>query len=147
MRTSITVVLNNGVRQKVAPSFAHKVLGKAWGRIPADDPASQEAYAAYVASLSAPAPGDSTDGEAPPPAPTQDAPDAAPAAADVDDASTEGPRADLPEGYRVETSGFGPLAWFKVFGPDGEQVGKAQRTEEDAVQVALEHATAPPSTE
>ena len=31
-------------------------------------------------------------------------------------------------GYEVEQSG----TWYKLIGPDGEQVGKSQRSEEDA---------------
>ena len=35
---------------------------------------------------------------------------------------------EQPEGYTVERSG----SWYKLFGPDGEQIGKSQRSEEDA---------------
>ena len=36
---------------------------------------------------------------------------------------------EVPEGYTLEQSG----QWWKLIDPDGEQVGKSQRTREDAV--------------
>lgn len=49
---------------------------------------------------------------------------------DADTEDTDSPTTKLSGGYRIEDSGGG---WWKAVGPDGEQVGKSQRSEQDAL--------------